>query len=291
MNRRSFSAILAGGFVARLGGEQPRGFRWENTAGGKLRLFEDGEHVLDYNYGLQLKPGVAEDRRRGGYIYPLLTPAGVNPLDDFPADHPHHRGLFWAWMSITHEGKTYDLWTLKPGIEHRFHRFLERGAREDSASLAVENGWYTGNQLIVREAVKVRVSRAVGNLRNLDLELELDATRGVVVLAGSPENGKGYGGLSLRFAPRTETRIFTPEGLVAANENEIPHASAALEAVYGGKRAGIRITSDAANPGHPPGWCLRPYGFVGANFPGYRNFSLTPHDPLKLQYRVTVYDA
>ncbi|MDZ7637778.1 MAG: DUF6807 family protein [Bryobacterales bacterium] len=113
--------------------------------------------MLDYNYGPQLKPGVPEDRRREGYIYPFYTPAGVNPLDDFPADHFHHRGVFWAWMSIAYQGKIYDIWTLKPGIEHRFHKFLQRQATNGKASLSMENGWYVGDTLIVRETVELTV--------------------------------------------------------------------------------------------------------------------------------------
>ena len=267
------------------------GFAWKEAPGGKLRLIENGRHVLDYNFGPQLMPGVPEDRRREGYIYPLFSPAGVNPLDDFPKDHFHHRGVFWAWMSIGFEGKTYDLWTLKPGIEHRFHKFLKQSASANAASLRVENGWYVGNRLIVRETVDLAVPRSGENERNVDLAVRLDAVTKDVVIAGSPDDAKGYGGLCVRFGPRDETRILTPEGPVTANENEVPHAWAAMEALFSGKRAGLRVSSDPSNPRHPPGWCLRPYGFVGANFPGLQPYTLAPGQPLLLRYRVTVYDG
>lgn len=291
MTRTHFNLALAACLTAPLAAKGTGDFEWKEALGGKLRLSEGSRHVLDYNYGPQLKPGVAEDRRREGYIYPLYSPAGVNPLDDFPADHPHHRGLFWAWMSITFEGKTYDIWTLKLGIEHRFHKILNRGASASDASLSVENGWYVGARRIVREAVDIRVHRSAKDKRNVDLAITVEAIGKDVILAGSPEDSKGYGGLCVRFGPRTETRILTPEGPVSANENEVPHAWAAMEALFDGKRAGLRVTSDAANPRHPPGWCLRPYGFVGANFPGLRPYTLTPGQPLTLRYRVTVYDG
>lgn len=271
--------------------QEAGGFAWKEAPGGKLRLNENGRHALDYNYGPQLKPGVPEDRRREGYIYPLYSPAGVNPLDDFPADHFHHRGVFWAWMSIGFEGKTYDLWTLKPGIEHRFHKFLKRSASASSAALRVENGWYVSGRLIVREIVDIAVPRSSGNARDVDLAVALEAIASDVTIAGSPEDAKGYGGLCVRFGPRAETRILTPEGAVSENENEVPHAWAAMEALFNGKRAGLRVTSDPANPRHPPGWCLRPYGFVGANFPGLQPYALAPGKPLALRYRVTVYDG
>ncbi|MDZ7637777.1 MAG: DUF6807 family protein [Bryobacterales bacterium] len=112
-----------------------------------------------------------------------------------------------------------------------------------------------------------------------------------VSIAGSPDQAKGYGGLCVRFAPRTETRILTPEGAVIKDENEVPHAWAALEGLFDGKRAGLRVASAPTNPAHPPGWCLRPYGFVGANFPGVRPYSLVKGRPLQLTYRVTAYDG
>lgn len=291
MMRLLAGMILAVCFAMPLPSQGTDGFRWKDAPGGKLRLEENGRHALDYNYGPQLKAGVPEDRRREGYIYPLFTPAGVNPLDDFPKDHYHHRGVFWAWMSIGFEGRTYDLWTLKPGIEHRFHKFLERKASAKAASLRVENGWYVGKRLIVRETVDIAVPRSSGKARDVDIAVRLEAVAGDVTLAGSPEDAKGYGGLCVRFGPRTETRILTPEGPVTQNENEVPHAWAAMEALFGGKPAGLRVTSNPANPRHPPGWCLRPYGFVGANFPGLWPFRLSPGEPLALRYRVTVYDG
>ena len=266
-------------------------FRWEEAGGGKLRLMQGASTVLDYNYGPQLKPGVPEDRRREGYIYPLYTPAGVSPLDDFPEDHYHHRGVFWAWMWIRYQGKAYDIWTLKPGIEHRFHKIIEKTGGENSAYLGVENGWYVGGKLIVRETVDITVDRAIENKRDLEVAVTLEATESTVEIAGSPDQAKGYGGLCVRFAPREQTRILTPEGEVREDENEVPHAWAALEGFFGAKRAGVRIESDPGNPGHPPGWCLRPYGFVGANFPGVDPVALKPGEALGLTYTVTVYDG
>ena len=75
-------------------------------------LREGSRTVLVYNSKPQLRPGVPEDRRRCCYIYPLYTPSGVEVLDDFPADHFHHRGLFWAWPVVEIGGKKYDGWMM-----------------------------------------------------------------------------------------------------------------------------------------------------------------------------------
>ena len=52
--------------------------------------------------------------------------------DDFNRDHPHHRGIFWAWEVVTVNDKTDDMWTVK-GFKHKFVRWH---ARETNGPLA-----------------------------------------------------------------------------------------------------------------------------------------------------------
>jgi hypothetical protein len=37
---------------------------------------------------------------RANYIHPLYGLDGEILTEDFPADHPHHRGVFWAWHQV-----------------------------------------------------------------------------------------------------------------------------------------------------------------------------------------------
>ena len=87
----------------------------QDIGGDRVIVLEDGKPYLVYNFGPQLKMGAPEDRKRCCYIFPVYTPAGVSVTDDFPKDHYHHRGLFWAWPVIETASGTYDLWTLKEG--------------------------------------------------------------------------------------------------------------------------------------------------------------------------------
>jgi hypothetical protein len=73
---------------------------------------------------------------------------------------------------------------------------------------------------------------------------------------------------------------------VTRDEDHGRHTYAELAASFDGRRAGLRIT--AAQPGE---WCLRPYGFVGATFPGVQPHTLLPGKPLTLRYSVTVFDG
>lgn len=267
---------------------------WKDRKDGRVELLENGKTALVYNYGPQLKTGAPEDRRRCCYIYPLLTPAGVSMLDDFPRDHYHHRGIFWAWPVVEAGGETLDIWMF-PNLRDRFEKWIAPPSVKKNATFSVENGWYAGDRKIVAEIVKLTAYPAKGGKREFEVELTLEAVAGPVTLRGSAEKGKSYGGFSARFAPREETAIVADNGAVSHDEDLVPHAWAELSALYSGQRASLRMTPDPKDTGTPYQWCLRPYGFIGASFPGRTSavsgYTLQPGKPLTLRFRVTATDA
>ncbi|MBI5281142.1 MAG: PmoA family protein [Candidatus Solibacter usitatus] len=267
---------------------------WKDLGGGRMELSENGKTYLVYNYGPQLKAGAPEDRRRCCYIFPAFTPAGVSMLDDFPRDHYHHHGLFWAWPVVETPSGKYDLWMYR-GVQHRFEKIIASQSRPDRAVLTTANGWYTGEKKIVRETVRISASPSQGSSRSFEVDLKLEAVDEPVTLRGSQEKGKSYGGFSARFAPRQETVLRSAEGPIDKDEDLVPHKWAELEAVYDGRKASLRITSGPANEGAPYQWCLRRYGFAGASFPGrteeVQGFTILPGKPLQLKFTVTVTDS
>jgi hypothetical protein len=286
-------SVLAAVFLFSAASAAAPKFAWIDHKDGRLELTEGGKTALIYNYGPQLRAGAPEDRRRCCYIYPALTPAGVSVLDDFPKDHFHHHGLFWAWPVVeTPDGK-YDLWMYK-GAEHRPVRYSST-TKSNQAVLTAENGWWAGGKQIVKETVVLTAYPSASGAREFDVALTLEAMGAPVTLSGSQENGKSYGGYSARFAPREQTALRADSGPVSKDEDLVPHAWAELEAVYGGKRAALRITPDPANPGTPYQWCLRNYGFVGASFPGrtaaVESYTIQPGKPLKLKFRTRLADV
>jgi hypothetical protein len=261
-------------------------FTWTD-AGGKLELRDNGKPVMSYVYEKQLANGAPEVKRRSGYVHPVWAPNGVVVTDDFPKDHWHHRGIFWAWPIVRHEGKTFDIWTLTGGIDSRFVRWLHK-KDGGTGALGVENCWYIGDRQVIRETVSMTAHPAENNQRRIDFTLTLEAVGGPIELVGSPDDRKGYGGFSARFAPRTETVVRTDAGVEAKDTDMVPHPWAELEANYGGKKATLRIAQSKDNPGYPAGWCLRKYGFLGVNYPGLEPLRLIPGKPLTTRYEVTV---
>ena len=53
--------------------------------------------------------------RRGGYLHPIRTPSGKIVTDDFPANHVHHHGVWWAWTNTEFDGRKPDFWNMGDG--------------------------------------------------------------------------------------------------------------------------------------------------------------------------------
>jgi Methane oxygenase PmoA len=281
-------------FVAAFSAVAQQPFEWKDLGDGRVELLDRGKVALVYNYGPQLKAGAPESKRRCCYIFPVYTPAGVSMLDDFPADHWHHRGLFWSWPIVETEGQRYDIWMMFTARD-RSTKAPATLVRADEAQMEAHNIWVAGGKDIVREDVRLTVFPAQGSSRELEVALTWEAISAPVTLQGSPEPGKSYGGLSARFAPREGTLLRADGEVLAKDEDLTPRRWAELEGVYGGRRAVLRITPDPTNPGVPYQWCLRHYGFVGASFPGRSaavdRYTLQPGKPLTLRFRVRVSDA
>lgn len=255
-------------------------FRWVEKGGSLLALTENGKTVFAYHHG---------QGRDCCYLHPIASPAGVVLTDDGPADHRHHRGLFWGWPVLEAEGQRYDSWLLK-GVEHSSESVTKRIEPTGVAVLEAAQTWRAGGKILLRDRIVLRTHPAAGGARTIEAALTVEAAGRPVVLAGAPDLNKGYGGFSVRFAPRTDTRLFSSEGPLVKDEDHGAHEWAGLEGTFEGGRAALRITADRSNAGFPNHWCLRHYGFAGANFPGVTPYRLEPGKPVTLRYTVRVSD-
>jgi len=78
---------------------------------GGMLITENGENVLFYQSEPKSKDGTYE---RCNYIHPLWGVDGSVLTEDFPADHLHHRGVFWTWHQVwIGEKRIGDPWEIK----------------------------------------------------------------------------------------------------------------------------------------------------------------------------------
>ncbi len=80
-----------------------------DLASGQIEITDEGKPVLRYNYKA-VEPGDMLDkvapanriytRARSDYIHPLYGLDGEVLTRDWSIDHPHHRGIYWAWPEV-----------------------------------------------------------------------------------------------------------------------------------------------------------------------------------------------
>jgi hypothetical protein len=171
-----------------------------------VQLLEAGEPVLFYRRTAE--PG--REPWRVHYIEPLYSVAGVVVTEDAPADHVHHRGIFWAWRRILVDGtKVADGWVAdRLVLEVDAPRV--RSFPDGSMAIDVRTTWVVPMDgqptSIVEENSSIRAYPARGGQRRVDIEVRLRALRPGVELAGTDDD-KGYGGVSMRFANPQLARI------------------------------------------------------------------------------------
>ena len=273
------------------------GFSFKDIDDKSVGLWDGDKPVLVYNHGVITNPKVpAEDSRRSRacYIHPLYGLDGEVLTDDFPKDHYHHHGIFWSWPHVGIDGKEYDLW-MSNNIQQRFVRWIARQPSAEfsgpDALLAVENGWFVGERKVMVEQVWICVHKVAGEGRSIDVNFLFHPVDKAITLRGA--EGKSYGGLNLRYAPRPEkeTVITVPSGRSeeALLETPLPWADLGARFTGGKGPSGAAIFVDPGHPDYPPTWLTRPYGVLCVGWPGVKGKTFSPGTPIELKYRIWVH--
>ena len=106
-SNRSFKLVLEKGPV------YTGPFSVENVENKSLLVKKDGQSVLQYNYGIVLQTeGKTGSYDRGSYIHPVWTPSGKVITGDFPPEHVHLRGIFFAWTKAIFGEIETEFWGL-----------------------------------------------------------------------------------------------------------------------------------------------------------------------------------
>lgn len=106
--------------------------------GDRLKITAAGRRVLEYlgGPGELPRPEIKPIFRRGGYIHPVYTPSGRIITGDYPPDHIHHHGVWFAWTKTEFEGRHPDFWNMGDGTGR-----VEFVALDETWSGAVQSGF------------------------------------------------------------------------------------------------------------------------------------------------------
>lgn len=268
-------------------------FTWHDASAASLELREGDRPVLVYNHGAITNDSVpaADVRRtRACYFHPVHGLNGEVLTDDFPRDHYHHHGVFWAWPHVGIDGKQYDLW-IGRGIRIERVDWLGRAAGPACAVLGVENGWFVGDKKVMIERVWLWAHREADGAQALDLQMAWIPVDRPIALRGA--EGKSYGGLTIRFAvaPRERTTITVPDGVAKADLPETRLAWADLTKQFTGvpTPSGAAVMISPHHPDYPPMWLTRHYGPLCVGYPGIESKTFTPEKPLLASYRIWIH--
>lgn len=281
-------AVAAGGVRAAEPSIASSAFRFADLSPQSIELREGSQPVFVYHHGVIARAAIPADRARSSYFHPIYDLDGQVLTDDFPADHYHHRGLFWAWPHVKIGGREHDLWMLK-GIRHQFERWLIQQAGTSNAVLGVHNTWRVGDEKVMDEKVLVTVHRAGHAGRAIDFDFVWMPLQQPITLAGA--EGKSYGGLTLRFAPRTNTVITTPLGSQPDDLaiTPLPWADLSAQFVSGAKPSGAAILVSPTHPDFPPTWLTRHYGVLCLGWPGVEARTFPPGKSFGCRYRLWIH--
>jgi len=303
--RRTLLAVIppakaAGGKARRLrlrrdGPRPAKAFAFKEVCETSLALHEGERPVFVYNHGTIRHPGKAEKFRkydRSNYFHPLFGLAGEELTADFnKKDHPHHRGVFWAWpyLYVGEDRKTnYESW-VPSRFEYRFERWTCRHAGAAAAALGVRTGWHAGDRKVVGEELLVTVYRSSESGRTIDVDLTWTAVDKPVTIKGRP--GSAYGGFTFRFQKPEGVAITSREGVTKKDLVNARRAWMDLSGTFAGASvaSGAAVLIHPEHPGHPPGWLTRHYGPLCVCWPGPKGATLQPGKPVRCRYRLWVH--
>ena len=259
-------------------------------------LFSELERpILFYQQAPKALDGKYE---RANYAHPLYGLDGETMTQDFPEDHPHHRGVFWAWHQLlVNELRAGDPWETKDFLAVvRSAVIVDQGPV--FATLKVNVLWTSSRyqdsagkpQPIVEENSTIRVFRSSQESQCLDFEIVLKPLVTGLRLGGS-ENSRGYSGFTVRVKPPLEGVLHDNIGILV--QDRIGEASSWAD--YSGRFgetdqvSGLAILSHPSLPEFPPKWVLRHYGMVNVAYPGRHAVPVPRNSAVVLRHRVVVH--
>jgi len=272
-------------------GKTPFIFR-ENDQG--IELSENGNPVFFY----QRKPkSLTGQYICSNYLHPLYSIDGDVLTEEFPSDHPYHRGIFWTWHQLYVNDKSIGDGWINEGISQDVVNVKTEKSTE-KAQISVEVMWksssFQDGKPFMKEHTTITVYKLESNIRRIDFEIAINSLVNGLQIGGSADE-KGYGGFC--------TRLNLPDGLIFTSEKG-PVTPIELQvkagpwmdfsADFGGKSkvSGLTILCHPTTPDYPEPWILRQKGSMqNVVFPGQNRITIPQDKPVVLRYRIIIHNG
>ena len=284
----------------------------KDPVSGQILISEGNMPVLQYNYSTVYEKDAVDTmpankyRReandtfmanpsiyavpRSNYIHPVYGPSGELLTRDWSKDHPHHRGIYWAWPEVESGNKRGDLHALQIVFARPTGKIkLDNGT--DYAQVEAENIWMWGDSLpVVSEVALIRAYKKNEHGRIIDLAFRFIALRDSITIAR--RETKLYGGFNIRMqTPKFQEISFHSDSSV----NKPVRAWSDLSGLFAGSetKSGLLVLQHQLNPDYPGEYIQYPdLSWIQPTFPesGTR-YKLVKGVPLVLRYRLYVHSG
>ncbi|MFA6129243.1 MAG: DUF6807 family protein [Bacteroidales bacterium] len=282
----------------------------QDPGSGQIVMAENGKPVLRYNYKTVFEKDALDTLAankyivtpndtfmanpsiyavpRSNYIHPIYGPEGEMLTRDWSKDHPHHRGIYWAWPEVEFGSRRGDLHALQIVFARPTGRIkLESGKKY--AQIEAENLWMWGDSIpIVSEVAVIRAYRTTKQGRIIDLAFRFVALKDSITLAR--RDTKLYGGLNIRMQTPKQQEIYT----YTDSSNVVPRRTwSDLSGLFAEATAtsGMTVIQHKQNPDYPGDWIQYPeLSWCQPTFPASgTRYKLVRGQPLILHYRILVH--
>ena len=268
----------------------------ESEAG--IQIKEGDKRVLFY----QKQPkSINGEFSRNNYIHPIHGLDGSVLTEDFPEDHPHHRGVFWAWHQVfIGNAKLGDSWECSDFSWNISD--IESSQDGDILKLMAATYWQSplwlnqeGNQKpFLLENTTISIYPRKNNYRIIRFEISLLALEKNLKIGGSDDE-KGYGGFSVRMKLPEDVQFTSNKGKVVP-ENSAVEAGKWMN-IFGSltnkeNSSGIAIFSHQDSPEDKEHWILREKeSMQNCVYPGRKPVFVSTKDPTVLKYSLLIYEG
>lgn len=272
---------------------QKSSFEFINNDQG-IELQENGQKVFSY----QKEPKSSDGKYIcNNYIHPLYNLKGDTLTEEFPSDHPYHRGIFWAWHQIYVNGKSVgDGWVMDD-ITQKISD-VQTTATVKNAQLKLKILWksakFDNGKPFIEEHTSITVHAFEDSVRKIDFVISLRALVPEVEIGGANDE-KGYGRFCARLKLPKDLAFTSDSGTVFAKLTQINAGpwmdfSASFGEYQG--RSGITIFCHPETPNYPEPWILRSEtSMQNVVFPGRSRVEIPMDKPVNLYYRLIIHQG
>jgi hypothetical protein len=271
----------------------------------------DGATTPVFTYQMLPGPvpeGTAAQFAHGSHLHPVYSPGGLLVTGNHPPDHPHQRGIWFAWTHTDFEGREVDFWNMgnekHGGVtgEVRFDKLLKQWAGPVHGGFVSNHRWIDhtsgAEKDMLHETWEVTVYHTIG--------LEGSKTPVFLIDLVSTQTCAGneavklpkyhYGGLGVRgnalWDPPPNVTMLTSNGDDRIKGDGTKAKWAWLGGEVDGKPTGITVLIHPSNFRFPQPLRLNPKNpqiCVAPSADG--DWSIEPGKPYDSHYRIVIRDG